>query len=112
MQNEIILCGASAYTKRYYLNPDFDKVPESIQEELKVICVLFTEEVGGTLQLVFDDEGTLEFRTDLEEGDFSYDEIGGILKVKQLQQAKQELFEALEMYYKVFFLGMPMEEDE
>ena len=34
-----------------------------------------------------------------------YDEIGGALKIKQLQQDKQELLQSLELYYRVFFLG-------
>lgn len=31
------------------------------------MCVLFTEEVGGILELVFDEEGNLLFRTDADE---------------------------------------------
>ena len=33
------------------------------------------------------------------------DEIGSVLKVKQLRVDKKELLESLEMYYKVFFWG-------
>ena len=40
-----------------------------------------------------------------------FDEIGSALKVKQLQQQKHELFEALEAYYKVFFLGEDLDEE-
>ena len=25
-QEEVVLCGSSAYTKKYYLNPDFQKL--------------------------------------------------------------------------------------
>ena len=39
-----------------------------------------------------------------------YDEIGSVLKVKQLQIEKQELLEALELYYKVFILKQSPEE--
>ena len=75
------------------------------------MCVLYTEDIGGTLQLVYDDEGNLEFRTEAEEGDLLYDEIGSVLKIKQLQNTKQELLEALELYFRVFFLGEEMEEE-
>lgn len=102
---DIILCGSSAYTKKFYLNEDFSGLPSQIQDELKILCVLFTEDVGGTLTLVFDEEGNLRLETDAEEGDLLYDEIGSVLKVKQLQNEKQELFESLETYFKVFFLG-------
>lgn len=104
-QNEVILCGSSSYTRKFYLNRDFSRLPEAIKEELQIMCVLFTEDVGGTLQLVFDAEGNLEFRTEVEEGDLLYDEIGSVLKIKQLRNEKQELLEALQMYYRVVFLG-------
>lgn len=101
---EIVLCGASAYTKKYYLNEDFSGLPEQVRDELKVMCVLFTEDIGGTLTLSFDGDGSLHLHTDAEDGDLLYDEIGSVLKIKQLQNEKQELFEALETYFKVFFL--------
>lgn len=110
-QEETILCGSSAYTKKYYLNPEFEGMPQSIQDELKIMCVLYTEDVGGTLALKFDAEGTLVFETAADEGDLLYDDIGSVLKIKQLQNTKGELLESLEMYYKVFFLGEAWEDE-
>ncbi|MCR4610536.1 MAG: DUF6145 family protein [Lachnospiraceae bacterium] len=98
---ELVLCGASKYTKKFYFNEDFDIIPIKVKEELKIMCVLFTEEVGGTIQLVYDEEGNLEIKTDKEEDDILYDDIGSVLKVKQLQREKKELFESLENFYKV-----------
>ncbi len=110
-KEEITLCGASSYAKKYYLNEDFDGLPQSIRDELKIMCVLYTEEIGGVLRLVYDEEGNLEFRTEAEEGDLLYDEIGSVLKIKQLRDTKRELLEALELYFRVFFLGEDMEEE-
>ncbi|MCR5453327.1 MAG: DUF6145 family protein [Lachnospiraceae bacterium] len=104
-QDDIVLCGASAYTKKYYLSEDFEGLPDSIKEELQIMCVLFTEDIGGTLELIFDEEGNLSFKTDADEGDLLYDDIGSVLKVKQLRVDKKDLLESLEMYYRVFFLG-------
>lgn len=104
-QEEIVLCGASAYTQKFYLNEQFQGLPEGIKEELKILCVLYVEDIGGTFRMVYDEEGHLYLKTECEEGDFSYDEIGSVLKIKQLQQEKREFLEALEMYYRVFFLG-------
>ncbi len=101
MPEDMVLCGASAYTRKYYLNEAFEGLPQSIKEELKILCVLFTEDVGGTLTLVFDGEGNLNLRTDSDEMDLLYDEIGSVLKVKKLQRTKEELLESLELYYKV-----------
>ena len=47
-----ILCGANSYEQKYYLNEDFKGLPSRIQDELKIMCVLFTEDVGGILSLV------------------------------------------------------------
>ncbi len=49
----VVLCGASAYTQKYFFNRAFAGIPESIQEELHIICVEFTEEVGGVFTIVF-----------------------------------------------------------
>ncbi len=110
-QEEIVLCGSSAYTKKYYLNEDFEGLPQAIKDELKIMCVLYTEDIGGALSLKFDESGALIFETSADEGDLLYDDIGSVLKIKQLQQTKQELLEALETYYKVFFLGQEWEEE-
>ena len=104
-QDKIVLCGSSKYTKKYYLNEDFNGLPKQIKDELKILCVLYTEEIGGTLELQFDDDGSLSLVTNAEEGDLLYDEIGSVLKIKQLRRDKAELFESLENYYKIFFLG-------
>ena len=69
------------------------------------MCVLFTEDVGGILTLEFDEKGNLEFKVTSEEGDYLFDEIGSVLKIKQYQEQKRELLEALELYYRVFVLG-------
>ena len=97
-QDNIVLCGASSYEQKYYFNQDF-------------ACVLFTEDVGGILTLEFDEDGSLQFKTEALEADARFDEIGSALKIKELQRDKRELLESLEMYYKVFFLGdIPDEE--
>ncbi len=107
---DTVLCAASAYTKQYYLNPDFESLPQSVQEDLQIMCVLFTEDVGGTLLLRFDEDGSLLFETSAAEEDLLYDEVGSGLKVRELQQTQRELLESLEMYYRVFFLGEEEEE--
>ena len=104
MDERVVLCGANAYEKKYYFNEQFKSMPESIREELHIICVLFTEEVGGVFMMVFDENGTLQLQTDADEGDLLYDEISAGLLVKEILRRKQELFESLTLYYKVFIL--------
>ena len=81
-QDNVVLCGASAYEQKYYFNKDFNSLPDHVKKELQIMCVLYTEEIGGIFTLEFDDQG----------------------------QEKQELLESLEMYYRVFFLGEDVEE--
>ena len=88
-ENEnVVLCASNSYEKKYYFNPDFDKLPEDIKNELKIMCVLFTEEVGGILDLEFDDDGTLLFKSTADEGDLLYDEIASGLRVNKNQCEK------------------------
>ena len=108
-----VLCAASSYEKKYYLDQDFEGLPDFIKDELKVMCVLFTEEIGGILTLEFEEDGTLCFQVEAKEADYMFDEIGSALKIKELQQTKIDLLRSLELYYKVFFLGEDLaEEDE
>lgn len=100
-KENLVLCGASAYEEKYYLNEKFKGLPSQIQEELQIMCVLYTQDVGGIFMLEFDQEGHLRFRTEAVGNDYSYDEIGSVLKIKELQRSKEELLRSLELYYKV-----------
>ncbi len=101
----MVLCASSAYEKKYYLNENFETLPLRVRQELQIMCVLFTENVGGVLTLFFDEEGSLQIHVTCDEGDLLFDEIGSVLEVKRLQEEKKDLLEALETYYRVFFLG-------
>ncbi len=110
MAENLVLCGANSYVEKYYFNEQFSGLPEAVKQELQIMCVLFTEDIGGVLILEFTPEGNLEFRVEAEENDYLFDEIGSALKIKQYQAEKRELLESLELYYKVRFLGIPAEE--
>ncbi len=133
-KDKVVLCGASAYEQKYYFNDDFASLPQSIQDELHIMCVLYTEEIGGVLTLEFDEDGSLQFQVEALEADAMFDEIGSVLRIKQFQvealeadamfdeigsvlrikdlrQKKKELLESLELYYKVFFLGQEVEDE-
>lgn len=103
-EKKIVLCGASAYEKKYYFNEQFNGIPESVKEELHIICVLFTEEVGGVFTIGFEEDGNVVLETEAEESDIYYDEVGSGLLVSEVRRNRQELFESLHLYYKVFIL--------
>ncbi|WP_343208727.1 DUF6145 family protein [Anaerolentibacter hominis] len=100
----VVLCASNAYERKYYLNEEFDSLPQPVKDELQIMCVLFTEDVGGILSLEFDEEGDLYLSAMADESDLLYDEIGSGLKIKEIRETKQELLEALELYYKTFFI--------
>ncbi len=101
---KVVLCGASAYEKKYYFNEQFKALPESIKEELHILCVLFTEEVGGVFTIVFDEDGQIALETDAYDEDVLYDDISSGLMVNEVRRKRQELFQSLELYYRVFIL--------
>ena len=102
-QSDVVLCAASAYEEKYYLNDDFAALPVDVKKELRIMCTLFTVDVGGIITLFFDENGRLLIRTEADEGDVLYDEIGSALKVRQLRKEKAELFESLELFFRTFF---------
>ena len=110
--DRIVLCGASAYEQKYYFNQDFDSLPQQVKDELQILCVMYTEEIGGVFTLEFDEEGNLQFKTEALEANAMYDEIGSVLRIKKIQEEKRDLLESLEMYYRVFFLGEDVEDGE
>lgn len=109
--NEVVLCGANSYEEKYYFNPLFERLPEVIKEELQMIMVSFTEDVGGIILLKFNEEDELEFVTDADEMDYLYDEIGSGLRVRQIQKEQQELLESLELFYRYFIRHREVSEE-
>ena len=105
MGEKVVLCGANSYEQKYYFNKEFSALPEGIRQELQIMCVLYTEDVGGIMTMEFDEQGNLEFQVTADEGDYLFDEIGSALKIKQYQLEKREFLESLELYYRVVFLG-------
>lgn len=103
--NRKVLCGANAYEQKYYFNEaEFSNLPQSVKEELHIMSVLFTEEVGGIFTIVLEEDGSVSLETQSAEDDFYYDEISSGLLINQIRQKRQDLLEAISMYYRVFFL--------
>lgn len=108
----VVLCGANAYEQKYYFNEKFKGIPQSIQDELHVICVLFTEEVGGIFTIVFEEDGSISLETNAEEDDLLYDEISSGLLVGEVRRNRQEMLEALQLYYRVFILHEDLQDTD
>lgn len=100
MDENKVLCGANFYEQKFYLNPFYENLPQSIKEELKIMCVLFVQEVSGIILLEFNDRGDLNIVVTAKDSDAYFDEIGSELKVRRLRKEKEELFAQLEKYYR------------
>ena len=61
--------------QKYYFNPDFKMLPKSVKEELHILCVLYTEDVGGIFTIIFEPDGGVTLETTAAEEDFLYDEV-------------------------------------
>lgn len=103
MDDPKILCGASYYEQKFYLNNVYDGLPQQVKDELKIMCVMFVDEVSGIIMLEFDDNGNLRIVVTSKPDDFYFDEIGSELKVKKIQAEKRELFSQLEEYYEAIY---------
>ena len=101
----VVLCVANAYEEQYYFNDMFASIPQSIKDEIKIISVLFTNEVGGIFSMAFEEDGTLVLETNSDEDDILYDEISSGLLVREIQRKRQDLLESLSLYYQVVVLG-------
>ena len=103
-QEKMVLCGANSYDMKYYFNEKFNGIPESIKNELHILCVLFTEEVGGIFTIGFDEEGNVLLETNADDDDIYYDDISSGLMVAEARRHRRELLESLSLYYRVFIL--------
>ena len=105
MKEELVLCGAGSKQEKYYFNPRYDRLPEAVKQELKSALVLFASEVGGTILIVFTEEGDPQIRLIREDDDIYYDDIEAGLAVSRLQKEKEVLFLQLKAFYLAFFGG-------
>ncbi|MGN1148228.1 MAG: DUF6145 family protein [Lachnospiraceae bacterium] len=101
---KVVLCGANSYEMKYYFNEKFNGIPDSVKDELHILCVLFTEEVGGIFTIGFEEDGGVVLETNADDDDIYYDEISSGLMVSEVRRKRQELLESLSLYYRVFIL--------
>ena len=98
----VTLCGASRVNRKYYFNPEFDRIPDDVKEHLREICVLFTEDAGGIFTIEFGDDGQPRFVVRPGENDADLDEIAAEIRIRRLQAEEQELMKKLALFYQVF----------
>lgn len=99
-----VLCAANSYEMKYYFNEKFNGMPDSVKDELHILCVLFTEEVGGIFDIAFEEDGSVVLETNADDDDIYYDEVSSGLMISEVRRKRRELLESLSLYYRVFVL--------
>lgn len=103
--NKDILCSASYYKQGYFFNEKFNRLPDNIKKELKVITVCLSEKIRAISILGFyKDSGDFYIEVMNSPDDFMYDDIGAKLEVIQVEKENKELFNSVSLWYKTFVL--------
>ncbi len=66
--------------------------------------MLFTEEVGGIFTVLFEEDGGVSLETVAAQEDYLYDEVSAALFLGEVRRKRQELLEALSLYYRAAVL--------
>ena len=84
-----ILAVASYEKQKYFIEPKFGALPEGIQKELKVMCVLTAQKLCCTFLVGFEREGDIYFETIKPEQCIDFDDIGAELEIKRIQEREK-----------------------
>ncbi len=102
INQKIVLCAGSAYTEKYYINPDFATMPKSVLEELRVLVITLSAKINGIIQIGFKENGDVFIEVMGDQLNFNFDEIDARLQVNKAQKDNEQLFNGLVKYYKYF----------
>lgn len=94
-----VLAGASRQKQKYFFEPEFNALPQTVKDEIRNICIIMAERLGCTFLISFEDSGDILFEIVKNEGDFDFDDIGAELEIKSLKREKKELIKALKLWY-------------
>ncbi|SFG84346.1 DUF6145 family protein [Oribacterium sp. WCC10] len=95
-----VLCAANSYNQKFFMNPEYNNLPEDVLKELKIISVEYTEEVGGIFLMEFNRDSRLVLKSMHEDGDVMFDEDNSRKKIDSIAEKYEALFTKLETYYK------------
>ena len=96
---EKIIAAASWDKQKYFFEPEFSSLPESIKEEINIICVVMAQRLACTFLMGFKEDGDVYFEIVKPENAFDFDDIGADLEIKSLSKEKEELIKSLKVWY-------------
>ncbi|MEY8319641.1 DUF6145 family protein [Lachnospiraceae bacterium 46-61] len=98
-----ILAVASYEKQKYFIEPKFQILPEEIQKEIKIMCILTAQKLCCTFLIGFEKQGDIYFETIKEQQSIDFDDIGAELEIKRIQSEKEQLLKALKLWYIIYF---------
>ena len=98
-----ILAVASYEKQKYFIEPKFQILPEEIQKEIKIMCVLTAQKLCCTFLIGFERQGDIYFETIKEQQNIDFDDIGAELEIKKIQSEKEQLLKALKLWSIIYF---------
>jgi len=107
-KEKIVIAAASIYKEKYFVNPDFEKIPKEVLNDVKEICVRLSAKLHCIFTIGFYSDGQLYFESTADENDYIYDEIGAKLEIDKLIREDKKLITSLELWYKIFILKKGM----
>ena len=98
---------SNSYIKKYYLDERLNVLPKEVKDTLKTIFVKLTEEVGGVVEVLFDNvEYDLVFKMSNNDNDYNFDEINANYKLSKIEREYAEIFEQVSKFCKFKFNGL------
>ncbi len=99
MSKHLVIC-ASSTVRKYYFEPQFDDMPDSIKKELIEEATAMAQKVSGIIAIGFTHEGDIYIEEQQE--DVFVDSIGVQLEIKKFQQEKKEFLQALKIWFMIY----------
>ena len=98
---------SNSYIKKYYLDERLNVLPKEIKDILKKVFVDLTEEVGGIVEVHFDNnEYDLVFKIYNDDSDMNYDYINANYKLSKIERDYKEIFDKIAQFCKFKFNGL------
>lgn len=98
---------SNSYVKKYYIDPRLESLPKEVKDTLKIVFVKLTEDVGGVLELVYDNN-SYEVFTHIarNDDDLEFDEINANYRLSRLEKEHEKIFEDIATFCKFKFNGL------
>lgn len=104
MHKKTVLIAASSYKEKFYTNPQFIKIPNTVIKELQILCINTAEKLRCIICIGFYPTGNVYLEAITDGSDTSHNESYTTQIIDNLLEDHKDLFQKLELWYKIFML--------